>query len=245
MSEFDIYEVGGCVRDSLLGIQSKDIDFTAVATDEWDSVDLAFRALSWWLIERDFEIFLTSPEYLTIRARFPTGHAMARTTADFVLARKDGPYSDGRRPDWVLPGTLEDDLNRRDFTVNAIARTIDGEIIDLHHGVNDLHAGWLRFVGKAEDRLNEDPLRAFRGLRFELTKGLHLDHAALHAIAELEKADFRGVSTDRIRDELEKCFRHDTWATLSALMDSEHFATLATVAFNDRNLRLIPSMKEK
>src|SRR4051812_36297006 len=116
-----LYEVGGHVRDSLLGIKSKDIDFAVEAE--------SFMELFNWLNAQKFDIFLITEEYGTIRARFPKGHVNAGLTADFVLCRKDGNYSDGRRPDSVSPGTIFDDLARRDFTVNAMARDLEtGEL---------------------------------------------------------------------------------------------------------------------
>lgn len=249
---FEFYEVGGCVRDDLLGKKTKDIDFTAVWTGaemrdparQGEVMSWTFERLEEYLRTQGYEVFLSTPEYLTIRAKFPKGHLHERTTADFVLARKDGPYLDGRRPEWVKPGTLEDDLARRDFTVNAIARTVDGELIDPHNGQADLATKTLRFVGRAADRLAEDALRAFRGFRFEITKGMKLHLSAVEAIGSLTREDFSGVSTDRIRDELEKCFKADTWRTLTALMDGPEFAVLTAVAFEERKLRLIPSMKQ-
>jgi tRNA nucleotidyltransferase (CCA-adding enzyme) len=137
----ELYEVGGCVRDSLLGIDSKDIDFTVIAP--------SYEDMREFLTDAGFEIFLETPEYFTIRARFPkvvTHDAIptrfVRTkklpTADFVLARKEGAYSDGRRPDEVQMGTLLDDLSRRDFTMNAMARDRDGRLIDPFGGQQDV-----------------------------------------------------------------------------------------------------------
>ena len=101
-----LYEVGGSIRDSLLGILNKDRDFVAVCPEGWDYL------VNWadmWLDK----VFLITPEYFTIRG------IKGGEIFDFVLARKEGAYSDGRHPDSVEPGTLEDDLARRDFTMNA------------------------------------------------------------------------------------------------------------------------------
>src|SRR4051812_1141546 len=97
------YEVGGCVRDELLGIPSKDIDFVVIAP--------SFEAMRAHLLAEKFKIFVEKQEFVTIRASVPPGHPLRQRTrdADFVLARKDSPTSDGRRPDYVEPGTLEDD----------------------------------------------------------------------------------------------------------------------------------------
>jgi len=124
---FQKFEVGGCLRDEFKGIPSKDVDFAVEAP--------SFEAMRDELIEDGFEIFEERPEFFTIRAKVPKGNPLEDRTrvADFVMCRKDGPSSDGRRPDFVEPGTIFDDLARRDFTVNAIARNaITGEIIDPH-----------------------------------------------------------------------------------------------------------------
>ena len=160
-----VYEVGGCVRDSLLGIPSKDVDFVCVAA--------SYAAMRTWMVGQGFKLWLEKPEFVTIRASVPQNHPLrARTRdADFVLARRDAPSSDGRRPDWVEAGTLADDLARRDFTVNALARGEDGVIIDLFGGRDDLAAKTLRFVGEPMARIREDGLRVLRGFRFMVTKG--------------------------------------------------------------------------
>ena len=109
-----IYQVGGSLRDECLGRPCKDFDFSVEAP--------SYEAMREHLVQDGYTIFLEKPEYLTIRARFPKGHPQERVCADFVLCRKDGFYSDGRRPDTVEPGTIYDDLARRDFTMNAMAR---------------------------------------------------------------------------------------------------------------------------
>jgi tRNA nucleotidyltransferase/poly(A) polymerase len=84
--------------------------------------------------EKGFRIFQSRPEFLTIRARFPDKSLVA----DFVIGRKEIGYTDGRHPDVVLAGSITDDLARRDFTVNAIARCVEsGTLIDPHGGIQD------------------------------------------------------------------------------------------------------------
>ena len=220
---FQFYEVGGCVRDDLLGIESKDIDFSVVAQpDLFSSAADAFSALEAHLTDQGFKIFESRPEFFTIRAQVPSDHVLFGRTrvADFVLARKDGPYSDGRRPDYVLPGTLEDDLARRDFTVNALARTVDGEIVDLFGGLYDLKFARLQFVGEPKDRIQEDGLRVIRALRFQITKGFRLGTLTASALhSEFAAESLRRVSVERIREELTKMFRADTLATLALFRD--------------------------
>ena len=157
-----MYEVGGCVRDEILGIPSKDIDFSVVL-DEADMHTHArrdggeinpFDLMVVKLQEMGFKIFLETPEHLTVRAQFPRGrtyndrgHDYGTNTADFVLARKEGTYTDGRRPDKVEPGTLMDDLRRRDFTMNAIAKDSDGTLIDPCNGQRDIDLRVIRAFG--------------------------------------------------------------------------------------------------
>lgn len=138
--------------------------------------------------------------------------------ADFVLARKDGPSSDGRRPDWVIPGTLDDDLARRDFTVNAIARAVDGTLIDPFNGQDDIKFGTLRFVGDAGQRISEDGLRVMRAFRFVVTKGFVFAPGMVDVLTTGFAAEMLGkVSVERIREELIKMFKFDTLASLQLL----------------------------
>lgn len=222
--EFQFYEVGGAVRDSLLRIDSKDVDFSVVAPQgAFKDAASAFESLGEHLTAEGFKIFESRPEYLTIRAQVPSTHALWGRTkvADFVLARKDGPYSDGRRPDYVLPGTLEDDLSRRDFTVNALARSVDYEVIDLFDGLEDLLYRRLRFVNDPYQRIDEDGLRVMRALRFQITKGFVMTPDTEEAVFSARAAkSLSRVAVERIREELVKMFRADTLASLKLLHEA-------------------------
>lgn len=201
------YQVGGYVRDSLLGIQSKDIDYAVEAP--------SYEAMVAWIKERG-KIFLEKPEFLTVRA-----HLVGGQPADYVLCRKDGAYSDARRPDTVEPGTLLDDLKRRDFSVNAIAYDeTTGEYIDPHGGRQALAHKRLVCVGSAKERFTEDALRMLRAIRFSITKDLTMDIDILDSFYDKDLlALLRDkISSDRKRDELEKCFRFDTPKTIETLM---------------------------
>lgn len=206
-----MFEVGGCVRDRILGIHSKDIDFSVEAE--------SFSAMREELTELGFEIFVENPEFLTIRARFPKTEQFAfrkGLTADFVLCRKEGAYSDGRHPDEVEVGTLFDDLARRDFTMNAIALDPEtGAFIDPHDGIRDIKHQLICCVGTPEERFREDALRAIRAMRFSVTK----DFAIHPSIMKVFDSDWlppllSSVSKERKRDELMKMFHHDTIESL-------------------------------
>ena len=231
-----LFEVGGCIRDELLGLKSKDVDFAVEAE--------SFGAMRDYLITEGFKIYIEKPEFLTIRAMVPEGHKLRERAkdADFVLCRKDGPTIDGRRPEFVEPGTIMDDLARRDFTINAIARDVDGQFIDPFCGVADCERRILRFVGDPRERIKEDGLRILRGLRFILTKDLdpELDTEIAIFTTDLEEA-LRSVSAERIREELNKMFRHDTIGTLS-LLRAFDLGSLDSI-FKD-GLRLESTLKE-
>ena len=231
-----LFEVGGCVRDEILGVQSKDIDFAVEAP--------SFAIMKRHIEHEGLKIFQTKEEFLTIRAGVPKGHKLRERCkdADFVLCRKDGPTVDGRRPEFVEAGTILDDLARRDFTVNAIARCVEtGELLDPHGGRADLEARKLRFVGNAADRIDEDGLRILRGLRFSLTKGLRIadeDHAIMESKAEM----LASVSTERISDELNKMFVFDTLKTLIAL---QAFSHVRATIFARKGLSMEATMRKR
>lgn len=183
MTDIRIFDVGGMLRDEFLGLRSKDRDCAVVIEGGAGmSIERGFAIMRDHLEGEGFKIFLETPEHLTVRAVSPVKGDLA---ADFVLARKDGPSSDGRHPDFVEVGTLADDLDRRDFTVNALAREVGTTtIIDRHDGLSDLATKTLRFVGEPADRIREDALRVMRALRFAVTKGFTFapeTEAALHA----------------------------------------------------------------
>jgi tRNA nucleotidyltransferase (CCA-adding enzyme) len=239
---FQFAEVGGAVRDKFLGVNSKDVDFVAVPTQKFDTADDAFNALVAHLKETGFKVFLETPQFFTVRVQVPDGHPLKERTnvADFVLARKDGPSSDGRRPDFVLPGTLMDDLQRRDFTVNAMA-ILDGELIDPFGGKQDLENDLLRFVGNPTDRIAEDGLRVMRALRFHITKGFDIDADTWDAVnSDFGAEMLMKVSVERIYDELEKMFLANTVFTMETLSDVR--SNLKKAIFRD-GLRLMPTLK--
>lgn len=218
---FDFFEVGGCIRDELLGFQSKDVDFSVVAQPgQFTSAKTAFFGLSQFMEEQGFTVFESRSEFLTLRAKVPQNHPLRQRTdvADFVLARKDGPSSDGRRPDWVEPGSLLDDLSRRDFTVNAIARAVDGSLIDPFGGLEHIKTKQLVFVGNPTQRIGEDGLRVLRAFRFAITKGMLLNHDTKLALSSEFAAEMlHKVSVERIREEMNKMFKADTLATLQVI----------------------------
>jgi tRNA nucleotidyltransferase (CCA-adding enzyme) len=217
------YLVGGAVRDEILGVRSKDLDYTVVLDESDNVLDDPFVYMSQALIKEGFKVFTETPEFLTVRAKFPNDSENKGQTADFVLARKEGIYTDGRRPDKVEIGTLEDDLRRRDFTMNAIAKDADGNYIDPFNGRGDIARRLIRAVGDPLERLTEDALRAVRAVRFAVTKGFDIEASLWDALQDPVVLDLlvNKISDERIGaaqdGELSKMFRFDTVASLNLL----------------------------
>jgi len=191
--KFKTYLVGGAVRDAIMGNPSKDLDFVMLAP--------SFSAMREAILEDGCKIFVEKPEYLTIRANHPKHGAV-----DYAVARRDGTYSDGRRPDsTAIASDIEQDLSRRDFTMNALAQdTETGEILDPFNGLRDIGDKIISCVGSPELRLKEDRLRAFRALRFAVQKSFSIEQNTADVIRCLSFNAFTNVSTERIRDELLK-----------------------------------------
>lgn len=231
-----MYEVGGCVRDELMGIESKDIDYSVEILNPYDpELQAEFKStyfardserglalffynkMNDWLTEQGFQIFLPTPDCFTTRAKFPKEHKNAGTTADFVLCRRE-IYNGPTRIPSVTLGTLQDDLMRRDFTVNAIAKTEEGEYIDLFDGIKHIERRVLYCPLSPLTSFHDDPLRIIRAFRFSVTKGLILAPQLIEAIRHFPEEKVTAmVSTERIREELLKMFKYDTIASLEAL----------------------------
>lgn len=232
------FEVGGCVRDLLLGVESSDVDLLLVGAKSFDEGIACAIEMGLVPIVGTFK-----PEFLTFKASVPKrGHWLRDRckAVDFVIARKDSTRSDGRRPDFVEPGTLEDDLRRRDFTVNALARDLEtGEIIDLFDGRKHLEQRLLKFVGDPFVRIREDGLRVLRALRFSVTKGFQIvDRVAL--MSDVARGMLDQIPRERVQQEMDKMFAHDTLAALAVL---DEFHMLREAIFKD-GLRLSATLKQ-
>lgn len=246
IESFKFYEVGGKIRDELLGLKSKDVDYVAVPTDELFKygygAEQMFTVLLDYLHSEKFEVFLVTEDCYTIRAKFPTGYKY-QGVADFVMARKEVGYIPGTRTPIVKPGNLYDDLSRRDFTVNAMAKDPDtGEIIDYFGGMEDLKDRLLRTPLDPYTTFNDDPLRILRGLRFSITKDFWFDGDTCEAMEEYDYDSRMGVvSEERIREELNKCFKYDTWKTFIML---NKFDNLRDYIFTHTKLWLKPTNEQ-
>ncbi len=250
---YEIYYVGGCVRDKILGIESKDIDFTFVINKRQDenlSIGEGFDLMSKWLKKEGFTIFLSTPDMLTIRAKFPKNDKyknQENMTADFVLARKETyPDPNSRYPS-VEVGSLCDDLMRRDFTVNAIAMDMNDNIIDICDGLRDIQNKFLRTPKDAKITLADDPLRVLRAMRFSITKKFDFDLSLINAMVDNDIIDklFTIVHPDRIREELTKMFNYSTPQTLKILNYFEERVPNFLERLFKPPLKLMPTTKNK
>ena len=244
MKLFTMFEVGGKVRDEILGLESKDVDYVAVPSDtlinEIESAQEMFDRLEDYLDKQKFNIFLITRDCFTIRAKFPEGHKYSGV-ADFVMARKEIGYIPGTRTPIVKPGTLYDDLLRRDFTLNALAKDEDGAIIDYFEGLKDLENGRLVTPLETKKTFDDDPLRILRAIRFSITKGFRMGYI----MDDIQGYDYESkmgvVSTERIREELLKCFKYDTLKTLEVL---DNIPRLKRYIFKNNLLWLKPTLEQ-
>ena len=187
---YEAYAVGGCVRDTMLGRAPNDWDVTTSA-----------------LPETTLSLFSCADGFKAV----PTGIAHGTVTVisggepvEVTTFRVDGKYSDHRRPDSVgFTGRLEEDLARRDFTINAMAYSPERGLIDPYGGERDLGDRIIRCVGEPERRFDEDALRILRALRFASTLGFEIDDQTAEAAVRL-RALILDISRERVSAELEK-----------------------------------------
>ena len=186
----EVYLVGGFVRDRLLGAAGKDIDLVQVGGDGIPLLAAVAAALR-WAPPQQFE-------------RFGTGQIRGDGfILEVVRARAERYDPESRKPD-VRPGTLEEDVWRRDFTVNALCQTLDGRVLDLtRRGLDDLRDGVLRTPLDPSETFSEDPLRMFRCARFVAQLGFTLAPGVLEAMRE-QAPRIAVVSVERISDELRR-----------------------------------------
>lgn len=211
-ARFEAYIVGGCVRDSLIGIEPKDWDVTTDAKPE--------------KIQKIFPDSFYENKFLTVTVR--TG-SVKIPEVEITTYRKEAKYSDKRHPDQIeFANNLEEDLARRDFTVNAMAINLNSKIqipnsktnlkskilnhkltlIDLFGGQEDLRNKIIRTVGRPEERFNEDALRMLRAVRFASTLDFIIEQSTAKAMQK-NSVWLEVISKERIRDELLKIIMSD------------------------------------
>ena len=187
---FSAFIVGGCVRDALLGL----------TPDDWDVCTSA----------EPHEIKKIFPKTIDTGIKHGTVTVIANgETIEVTTFRKDGDYKDNRHPETVaFTPSLEEDLSRRDFTVNAMAYNEKTGLVDLFGGINDLDKKIIKCVGDPEIRFTEDALRILRAVRFSAQKGFVIEENTLLAIKNL-CALVNNLSVERIISEITKILVSD------------------------------------
>lgn len=210
---FEAYLVGGCVRDLLMSREPKDWDITTNAKP-----DEIIKLFEKTVYENDFgtvgvcvpllERQKEDKEKVSRETSKEDDNNVIRETEKYVIIevtpyRIEAKYSDFRHPDEVkFSNNVEDDLKRRDFTVNALAFR-NGIIKDMFGGIKDIKEKTLRAVGEANDRFKEDALRMLRAVRFSVQLNFSLSHETTESILKNSKL-IKEISSERIRDEFVK-----------------------------------------
>lgn len=211
---FEAYLVGGCVRDLLLNRKPKDWDLTTNANPEQIQAVLP-------------DSYYTN-DFGTVGVKIDTDDETLKII-EITPYRTEGNYSDKRRPDAVAFGdSLEEDLARRDFTINAIALDpVKGHLVDPYQGQKDISAKVLRTVRDPEERFEEDALRLMRAVRLVAELDFALDGATAAAV-QLKSANLQHVSRERIRDEFVRILNSDQ--PMTALVLSQQLGLLEYIA---------------
>lgn len=210
---FDSFVVGGCVRDSLMGKTAHDWDMTTSAEPE--------ETLR---VFRNFRTIPTGIKHGTVTV------LIDKQPLEITTFRIDGDYKDNRRPDSVrFTRNIENDLSRRDFTINAIAYNEKSGIIDLFGGLEDIKNKIIRSVGDPDRRFNEDALRIMRALRFSATLGFEIEAKTAESIKK-NKHLLKNIASERIRVELEKLLLGD-------------YSEKILLDFSDVIFEIIPELK--
>lgn len=182
---FEAYAVGGCIRDSIMGRTPDDWDITTSASP-FQVKKLFRRTVDTGLKHGTVTVLLDKTGY------------------EVTTYRIDGEYEDGRHPKEVIfTKSLEEDLKRRDFTVNAMAYNDREGLVDLFDGMGDMQRKCIRCVGDPRERFSEDALRMMRAVRFSARFGYKIEEETFSAIRELAP-DLEKISAERIRTELVK-----------------------------------------
>jgi poly(A) polymerase len=196
--QVEVYVIGGFVRDKIIGRPTSDADIVCVG----NAIDLANGVAAYYTPRPTVSFF----------KNFGTAHFKIQETdghfldVEFVGARKESYRAASRKPD-IIPGTLEDDQNRRDFTINALAVSLNkenyGKLIDPFNGLRDLEQKRIHTPLDPLTTFSDDPLRMLRAIRFAAQLGFEIDSETFNAI--IQDADrIRIISQERITEEINK-----------------------------------------
>ena len=222
---YEAYFVGGSVRDAILGRPIHDVDIASSSYPEETKA----------IFERTIDVGIEHGTVLVLENH---------QEYEITTFRTEDVYVDFRRPSAVnFVRSLEEDLKRRDFTVNAFALSEEGEIIDLFNGLEDMENRILRAVGVATERFNEDALRIMRGFRFQASLGFDLEEETFKAMTDcaplLEK-----ISVERVFIELDKLLLAPYWRKgLEGLIASHSYQYLPLLQNSRSSLEKLFQLK--
>ena len=203
-NNYEAYIVGGCVRDAILGFEPNDYDITTSASP--NTIQEIFK---------DFKCIETGIEHGTVSV------VIEDEIFEITTYRIEGEYKDHRRPDKVdFTDRLEEDLKRRDFTINAMAYNEKKGLIDLFGGKEDLNNKIIKTVGNPYDRFNEDGLRMIRAIRFSSKLNFTIEKETLKAIYD-KSFIINNISLERITDEFTKIILSDKPENIKYLFEAK------------------------
>ena len=203
-NNYEAYIVGGCVRDAILGFEPNDYDITTSASP--NTIQEIFK---------DFKCVETGIEHGTVSV------VIEDEIFEITTYRIEGEYKDHRRPDKVdFTDRLEEDLKRRDFTINAMAYNEKKGLIDLFGGKEDLNNKIIKTVGNPYDRFNEDGLRMIRAIRFSSKLNFTIEKETLKAIYD-KSFIINNISLERITDEFTKIILSDKPENIKYLFETK------------------------
>lgn len=197
---YEAYLVGGCVRDLILGVRPNDFDMCTNATPNQMKELFRKNGLAYLTIGMDFGTITAQ-----VSRVFNNTVDKGIDSYEVTTYRKDSEYKDNRHPDKIeYTSFLEDDLSRRDFTINAMAYDpMCNKLVDPYNGLTDLNNGVIKAVGDADKRFKEDALRIMRALRFSLVYAFGIEQKTAQALHN-NKERLSYVSTERITQEITK-----------------------------------------
>ena len=203
---FEAYLVGGCVRDLLMDKEPKDWDITTNAKPE--QIISLFEKTVYENTFGTVGVVIPADAKALVGRRETEGDNVSHGTQNNIIEvtpyRTETKYSDFRHPDEVkFSNKLEDDLKRRDFTVNSLALDSKGHLVDLFDGLKDIKDKTLRAVGNADDRFKEDALRMLRAVRFACQLNFSVSYETMESILKNTEL-IKKISAERIRDEFVK-----------------------------------------
>lgn len=226
---YEAYIVGGCVRDSIVGIKPNDYDITTNAKPE-DTIR----------IFKNYRVIETGIKHGTITL------IKNKNEYEITTYRIDGTYNDNRRPESVeFTSDIVQDLKRRDFTINSIAYNHKVGIVDAFNGIEDINKKIIRTVGDADERFKEDGLRIIRAVRFSSKLNFEIDNKTLESIYKNIKL-IKNISSERIQEELNKILLSDYPEKIYILYDANLFDIfkIKNVKMNKNDLIKLKSSKK-